>query len=161
MRLWGDPIVTRFISAQPLTETDIRERLDVEIATQTSHGMQYWPIFRLADGTHIGCCGLRPRPLHPQSPELGVHVLAAQWRRGYATEASSRVVDYAFGKLGCHALFAGHNPENGVSANLLARLGFVRTHEELYKPTGRMHPSYLLENVERSRRSTAGPGHRH
>jgi hypothetical protein len=43
------------------------------------------------------------------------------------------------------ALFAGHNPANQASRELLARLGFRYTHDELYPPTGLMHPSYRLD----------------
>lgn len=142
--LWGDPAVTRFIAARELTAADIRARLDREIATQASDGIQYWPVFLRSDGSHVGCCGLRPRAGHPDVPELGVHIASAHWRRGYAAEAARSIVGFAFGSLGFRALFAGHNPGNIASRELLARLGFVHTHDELYAPTGLQHPSYLL-----------------
>ena len=41
-------------------------------------------------------------------------------------------------------LFAGHNPDNDASRQLLQQLGFQYTHDEPYAPTGRMHPSYVL-----------------
>ena len=144
LSLWSDPAVTRFISRQGFTEAEIRVRLEREFASQETSGIQYWPIFALEDGQHIGCCGLRPRQGHPLVPEFGVHIASKHWRRGYAFEAASAVIEHAFGALGFEALFAGHNPENVASRALLARLGFVHTHDEFYAPTGLEHPSYLL-----------------
>jgi RimJ/RimL family protein N-acetyltransferase len=142
--LWGDPAVTRFISRQGFTDAEIRVRLEREIASQETSGIQYWPIFSLEDGQHIGCCGLRPRQGHPRAPEFGVHIGSNHWRQGYAFEAGSVVIEHAFGTLGFEALFAGHNPHNVASRTLLARLGFAHTHNEFYAPTGLEHPSYLL-----------------
>jgi len=144
LRLWGDPAVTRFITRSGFTEAEIRARLERERASQETLGIQYWPIFLLANGEHVGCCGLRPRAGHPRVPELGVHVLPCHWRRGYALEAASAVIDHAFGALGFETLFAGHNPQNVASRILLSRLGFVHTHDEFYEPTGLEHPSYTL-----------------
>ncbi len=144
--LWGDPVVTRFISRGGFDEREIRARLRREIASQDASGIQYWPVFLLEDGSPVGSCGLRPREGHPRIPELGVHVLSSCWRRGYALEAAGRVVAHAFDALGFDALFAGHHPDNAASRALLERLGFVRTHDELYGPTGLMHPSYLLRS---------------
>jgi len=45
------------------------------------------------------------------------------------------------------ALIAGHHPENHASGRALQRLGFNYTHDELYPPTGRMEPCYLLQMI--------------
>jgi ribosomal-protein-alanine N-acetyltransferase len=142
--LWSDPAVTRFIAAGELSEGQIRARFEREIETQRRDRIQYWPVFLLATREHVGCCGLRPRGEHPGTPEFGVHISSHHWRQGYAFEAASCVVDYAFKTIGAKALFAGHNPANIASRGLLTRLGFVYTHDEFYEPTGLRHPSYVL-----------------
>ena len=144
MRLWGDPQVTRFIASRALDASQVHERLAREMDTQRTCGMQYWPVFLRADGAFVGCCGLRPRAQAPDEPEFGVHLLPLRWGQGHAMEAASRVIDHAFGAGGHRALFAGHHPDNLASRRLLARLGFVHTHDECYPPTGLMHPSYRL-----------------
>jgi [ribosomal protein S5]-alanine N-acetyltransferase len=147
MGLWGDPEVVRFISTGAPSRADVARRLEQEMATQAAHGVQYWPMFLRSDGSHVGCCGLRP--YRPESGvfELGVHVCRAFWRQGLAMEAARAVIAHAFDDLGAAALFAGHNPRNAASRELLRRLGFAYTHDELYPPTGLMHPSYLLERA--------------
>jgi len=143
--LWGDPQVTKLIDARgKLSEEQVRERLSQEITTERLHGVQYWPIFLLETGEHVGCCGLRPYDEPGGILELGFHVRSRHWGNGYATEAARAVMAHAFERLGVKALFAGHNPRNQASRHILTNLGFGYTHDELYEPTGLMHPCYLL-----------------
>ena len=139
----GDPSVTRLFDARgSLAPDQVKARLEAEIERQCDHSISYWPIFLLAGGAHVGCCGLRP---HEENvPELGVHLRFEHWGRGLATEAALTVISFAFDTLGVTALFTGHHPENHASRRLLERLGFTYTHDELYPPTGLRHPSYLL-----------------
>jgi RimJ/RimL family protein N-acetyltransferase len=147
--LWGDPEVTRFIDARGrLSEAQVREKLLKEIAIFEQHRVQYWPAFLLGTGDFIGCGGLRPYKLLEKIYEIGVHLRAAYWGRGYATEVARAIMAYAFGQLGVAALFAGHNPQNQGSRRLLGKLRFRYTHDEYYPPTGLQHPSYLLTREE-------------
>lgn len=139
--LWGDARVTRLIGG-PFPDVEIRERFAQEIANGETLGLQYWPIFRLEDDAFIGCCGFRP---HPVGLELGFHLLPEHWGHGYAGEAARAAIAHAFADLGTDGLCAGHHPENRRSAALLERLGFRRTGEELYPPTGLLHPTYRLD----------------
>lgn len=143
--LWGDPAVTRFIDARgPLSEQRVQARLRQEIEDERRHGMQYWPVFLLETGDHVGCCGVRPYGASERVLELGFHLRPRHWGRGYAIEAARAVVAYAFDSLGAAALFAGHHPANESSRSLLLKLRFRYTHDEVYEPTGLEHPSYLL-----------------
>jgi RimJ/RimL family protein N-acetyltransferase len=145
IRLWGDPLVTRLIDwRSQLSAAAVAERMQTEIATCAQYGVQYWPIFLLATHEHVGCCGLRPHDLPARVYELGVHIRSRHWGMGYAYESSRAVIGYAFGNLGVRSLFAGHNPKNDASRQLLVKLGFRHTHDEFYPPTGLMHPSYTL-----------------
>jgi [ribosomal protein S5]-alanine N-acetyltransferase len=150
--LWADPDVTRFIGG-PQSPAAVKKRLRAETETMTAHGLQYWPIFMLADGTPVGCAGLRPYRLEERIYELGFHLRPAYWGQGLATEAAGAVVTFAFETLSAAALFAGHHPANATSRRVLEKLGFRFTHEELYPPTGLRHPSYLLTRSEYATRS--------
>ncbi len=149
MQLWGDERVTRWIDARgQLTSVQVAERLSKEIETERRFGLQYWPVFLLADAQFIGCCGVRPYKPEEGILELGVHLCASQWGHGYAAEAALTVMKYAFTRLDAKALFAGHNPKNDASRKLLLKIGFHYTHDEYYAPTGLQHPSYLLTAAE-------------
>ena len=155
MGVWGDPDVTRLIGG-PFSPTQVRERLWREIATMESHGVQYWPIFLLVTGKHVGCCGLRPYKAEEGVYEIGVHLRRSWWGQGYAQEATQSVMGHAFGTLGVKALFAGHNPANAASRRILEQLGFRYTHDEFYPPTGLYHRSYLLPVEEFARQGARG-----
>ena len=151
MGVWGDPEVTRLIGG-PFSPRQVRERLSREIATMQSHGVQYWPIFLVATGDHVGCCGLRPYKSEEGIYEIGVHLRRIYWGQSYAPEATRAVMEYGFNTLGVKALFAGHNPANAASRRVLEKLGFRYTHDEFYPPTGLHHPSYLLTAEEFARK---------
>jgi ribosomal-protein-alanine N-acetyltransferase len=143
--LWGDFMVTQFFDARgKLSQAQVNERLLREISTQKMHGIQYWPIFHLKDGRHLGCCGLRPYDESKNVLEIGFHIRYRHWRQGYAFEAARAVMRYAFDTIKVSGLFAGHNPKNEGSRHLLAKLGFRYTHDEYYQPTGLNHLSYLM-----------------
>lgn len=145
VELWGNPEVTKFISADgKMSEEQILQRLKREIETYDNYNIQYWPVYLLETNQNIGCGGLRPYNSEKNILELGIHLKERFWGSGYALEACSAVIDHAFNTLRVEALFAGHNPKNTASAELLKKLGFIYTHDEFYPPTGLQHPSYLI-----------------
>jgi RimJ/RimL family protein N-acetyltransferase len=144
---WGDLKVTKLVDSRgQLSNAQVKNRLRDEISLQNLHGVQYWPIFNLKTGEHVGCAGLRPYDESKRVMEIGFHIRPKFWRQGFALEAASAVIDYAFNTKHVSGLFAGHSPQNIASANLLKKLGFQYTHDEYYEPTGLMHPSYFLTN---------------
>lgn len=151
MELWGNPNVTKFIVASgAMSKEQVLERLNKEIENYNNYKMQYWPIYLLESKKNIGCCGLRPYDIENNILEMGIHIKEQYWRRGFAVEGCSAVIDYAFNSLGAKGIFAGHNPKNTASAEMLKKLGFTYTHDEFYKPTGLNHPSYIMKKEEKN-----------
>ncbi|WP_411675981.1 GNAT family N-acetyltransferase [Caproicibacter sp.] len=59
--LWGNPEVARYITASGrMTQEEILNRLNREMETYRSNGIQYFPLFLKESGRFAGCCGLRP-----------------------------------------------------------------------------------------------------
>ena len=141
--LWGDTRVSSLIGG-PFGPEQVRQRLEKEIDGRRLFGVQYWPVFLLADDAHAGCAGLRPYRPNEKIYELGFHLRPDYWGQGLAQEAGRAVIAYAFDQLGATSLFAGHHPANAASKRVLEKLGFVYTRDELYPATGLLHPSYLL-----------------
>lgn len=155
--LWGDPEVTRYITASGrMEQTDIEARLQGEIGNYAALGIQYFPVFLKGTDEFAGCCGLRPYDAERGIDEFGVHLLPRFWGRGLAGEACRRVARYAFDTLRRTALFAGHNPNNAASAKMLKKAGFRYSHDAYYAPTGLMHPSYFLYPARIELRETGG-----
>ncbi len=144
LALWGDPAVARFIGGAFSAE-QVHHRLAREIESLATNGIQSWPFFLRATGQHVGCCGLRNDSRNPAVPELGFHLRPEHWGTGLATEAARATISRAFEVHGFRRLVAGHHPENRASRRLLAKLGFVWDRDELYLPTGLLHPTYFLD----------------
>ena len=147
IQLWGEKDVTQYICATgEFTNQDILNRLNVEINNGKRHQVQYWPIFNILTGDLIGCCGLRPFKTEPNSYEIGFHLRKLYWGQGYAFEAATRVIQYAFTTLNTVKIYAGHHPQNIGSRKLLMRLGFQYIGDNFYEPTGLYHPSYEIKD---------------
>lgn len=147
LSLWGQPEVSEFISASGIfSEDDIKKRLNTELNLYKDYQIQYYPIFNLDNDELIGCCGLRPFENQPNTLEIGFHIKKEYWNQGYATEAATAMIDYAFNTLKIKELKAGHNPKNIKSKNLLLKLGFIYEDKYFYEPTGLYHPTYYLKN---------------
>ena len=145
--LWGDADVTRLLGG-PFTADQVQQRLARELTHYKQHGIQYWPLFLLESGEHVGCCGLRPRAQTETVRELGYQLRPAYWGKGYAREAANAAITHAFTTLGLSGLHAGHHPNNHSSQRILEGLGFHYTHHEIYPPTGQMEPCYALQRSE-------------
>lgn len=142
-RLWGNKHVSRYICANGVfNKQDIEQRVCQEIKNEEDMHIEYWPIFELTTNAFIGCCGLRP--YKENEYEIGFHLCPEFWGKGYAFEAASAVIKYAFTMLNTEKLFAGHNPNNATSKKLLHKLGFTYIGDVYYAPTKLYHPSYEL-----------------
>lgn len=141
--LWASKEVTRYICASGVfSEVEIVNRLELEINNFTKYHVQYFPIYELSSGDLIGCCGLRPAGQDVY--ELGFHLRKKYWHQGIGYEAGKAMSSYGFNVLKAKEIIAGHHPNNIASKKVLLKLGFEYIGDSYYKPTGLMHPSYLL-----------------
>ncbi|MDT0277008.1 GNAT family N-acetyltransferase [Blastococcus goldschmidtiae] len=82
---------------------------------------------RKAAGDVIGYCGLVDSGRGAaREPELAFELLRRTWRQGYATEASSAVLDWAR-SAGYERLWATVWDWNTASRRVLAKVGFTET----------------------------------
>ena len=58
--------------------------------------------------------------------ELGYWIAIDRWNRGYATEASRRVIDFGFETLGLHRIQSRHFLRNPASGRVMQKLGMQR-----------------------------------
>ena len=81
------------------------------------------------DTIPIGCVGFL---FHPDTNhwwgegaiELGYWIAEEYWGRGYATESSKRLIQYAFDDLNVKEIYATYRIENTASKRVLEKLGF-------------------------------------
>ncbi|WP_422081313.1 GNAT family N-acetyltransferase [Ulvibacterium sp.] len=124
--LWGDEIIDAML-ADDIMEQNIRHFEDDQFGL--------WKI-QLKDGeTLMGYVGLWYFVDEPQ-PQLLYALLQPFTEKGYATEASSAIVDYAFKRLGLQYLIAATDEPHMASQRVAKRLGmsFMEKRIENEKP---------------------------
>lgn len=123
-----DPEVMRHI--RPVST---REESDAGIArqrqSQAEHGFCFWALERKEDGAFLGFCGFRPGV--PETPiaadiEIGWRLGLGHWGKGYAREAASACLDWAFATLGAPRVVSITVAANTRSWGLMERIGMVR-----------------------------------
>ncbi|QOY33844.1 GNAT family N-acetyltransferase [Anaerobacillus isosaccharinicus] len=85
-----------------------------------------WGIELKSTREFIGTIGFNALSLKHKRAEIGYELLPQHWRKGYATEAISKVLEYGFNDLGLTRIGAVVFVENIASSQLLLRLGFEK-----------------------------------
>ena len=119
----SDPLVTRFFSWGPNTESETREFLErvVQAAPQRPREHYVFAVVLLGYGLVGGCFLDRRRD---REFEIGYYLRRDHWNQGLATETVGALVPFGFCDLGAHRLYARVDPENPASARVLASVGF-------------------------------------
>jgi RimJ/RimL family protein N-acetyltransferase len=73
-------------------------------------------------GALVGAISLIIKREHRRA-ELGYWIALDCWNRGYATEASRKLIDYGFEVLGLHRIEARHFLRNPASGRVMQKLG--------------------------------------
>src|SRR5215831_5920430 len=126
----SDVEVRRYITPQFRDHFDVDEYrgiLSQRISIDAGPGLGWWIIRERGkpDSFH-GMALLIPVALEGPEIEIGWRLPRVSWGKGYATEAASRIVGYAFQDLALSEIIACINPENVRSISIATRLGFLR-----------------------------------
>ncbi len=124
----GDPEMTRYMAWGPNTERDTREFIrEASAARAAAPRLIYDLAVTLRDGGRLmGGCGLRISEPRHRGGFIGYILHRDAWGRGYASEAAGALVDFGFGTLGLHRIYAVCDPANAASARVLEKLGMRR-----------------------------------
>jgi ribosomal-protein-alanine N-acetyltransferase len=134
------PLIGNFLVAKnltkvphPYTKADGNRWIAEVRATRASGDDYPFALIRKDDGAFIGVCAVHPA----RNFEFGYWLGEPFWGRGYASEAAHRVARFAFEVLGAKKLLAGYMHGNSASARVLAKLGFVHSHDAPYHSMAR------------------------
>jgi [ribosomal protein S5]-alanine N-acetyltransferase len=125
----GDAEVTRFTSWGPNTPEMTASVLHAWLEEKDKTPRVEWPIaiVRRSDGLLIGGTGVGQVDWQTGTAVFGYVLQRAVWGGGFATEAGSAIVAWAFGTLGLRSLIAHCEPSNRASLHVLNKLGFLQT----------------------------------
>ena len=87
-------------------------------------------LITLREGNVVGACGIA---MQDGAPDVGYWLGVKHWNKGYATEATRAVIDYAFTELGHDTLHAGARVTNPASRRILEKCGFQWMGVGLYR----------------------------
>lgn len=124
----NDPDINRYQGMKSLTEEQARAIIRVFGEQRAGIPGEWIQIAIERRDSHqlIGDCGLKIELDEPSQGEIGYRLSREHQGRGFATEAASAVLEYAFRTLGLHRMAAIVVCENRASIALLERLGFRR-----------------------------------
>lgn len=132
----NDPEVTyyMFMGAYPNTIEALQEEYDKLIKSKND------VVFAIIDkktDTHIGNVGLYTINWISRSGELRIIIGEKKyWGKGYGTEATKLVLEYAFDKLNLNKVWLGVNVEHVAAVRCYENAGFVKEgilREEIYR----------------------------
>ncbi|WP_164913615.1 GNAT family N-acetyltransferase [Methanoculleus taiwanensis] len=121
---FNDPRVTRYTD---LPEGQTREEtaafLDMLIASYaTDEPIFAFAVTRRDTGEIIGSCGFAPMD-DGNTVQLYYAFFPGHWGKGYATEASRRMIEYVFSLRRWDTIVVDSSPENPASGRVAERLG--------------------------------------
>jgi RimJ/RimL family protein N-acetyltransferase len=99
---------------------------------QREYGFSFWIAQRRSDDALLGFCGFKRGTVGPilGEMEIGWRFREDVWGQGYAREAASACLDWAWARAQCERIFAITVMSNTPSWGLMLRLG-MRRREDL------------------------------
>lgn len=124
-RALGDPLaMAAYEHGFDLDET--RDWITRQHERYTRDGFGLWAVVLRETGELIGDCGITTQRIDDESViEVGYHLVRDHWHRGYAVEAASACVEWAFNTLEVDDVYAKVRDTNLPSMNVAIRLGMT------------------------------------
>jgi RimJ/RimL family protein N-acetyltransferase len=131
LHLNSQPGVLKYLHEPPLKDlAHARQVLKEIILPQYENKLGRWAVHLKSNNEFIGWCGLKFRPERNET-DLGYRLLPAAWGRGYATEAASACLEYAFNVLHLEKINACAHVENIASLAVLENIGMKYSGEDI------------------------------
>lgn len=150
----ADPdVMEYFLNVLDRKESDDLANKIVELMEKRSWGL--WAVEELKTEKFIGFVGLhKPTYDLPFTPctEIGWRLSRQYWGKGYATEASKIVLDYAFNKLHLDRVYSFTTVTNSRSRAVMERLGMKNTNKNFEHPAvpeGHQFREHVLYKITR------------
>ncbi len=128
----------------PFTQENTRNWIERAIASYLSNGFGRWALILKETNEQIGDVGMMRVPVNgKEEVDLGYIIHSDHWHKGYATEATSAVLQYGI-KLGLDRIVANMAHDHVASQRVAERLGLVRELEFVNKRNrGIVHYLYV------------------
>ncbi|WP_430613784.1 GNAT family N-acetyltransferase [Flavobacterium sp. JP2137] len=142
-----NPEVHRFLGNQPAqTREECLEMIRFIQDQYRDNGTGRLSVIERETQKFIGWAGLKlitdTVNGHRQYLDLGYRFVESSWGKGYATEAATAILDWAFSTGNTATIYAITHSENKASDRILRKLGFVYTNR--FEHSGVPHRWYVI-----------------
>lgn len=125
----SDPEVHKYILQTPVKSKDeIAEIIKMLRQQYKDNGIARWAVTDKVSGEMLGWCGIKyftdELNGHQNFYEHGYRFKQKHWGKGYATESSKAVLDWAFANLNTDTIYAITDLGNAGSIHVLTKLRF-------------------------------------
>lgn len=124
----SDPDATRYTTWGPNTHDETRAFLDHVLAEAVGPRRDCFSLAAVERPTNrlVGSVQIEVESHEDRRGELGFVFSPVCWGRGYATEATLRLIRFGFERLDLHRVAATCDPANLASARVLEKAGMTR-----------------------------------
>ena len=131
-KLNSDPEVMKYVR-KPETPEETKKTLEKCLKSYDGNGLGIWAAVHSDSKEFMGFYILREFE-NSGEIEIGYRLHQKFWGKGYATEMTNVLLDYAFDVLELKEIFAVTNPENIASEKVLKKCGLrkIGTTEKYY-----------------------------
>lgn len=158
--IFADPDVTRYWSSPPLAGLEGAEAL-VEDVHRSYAGREAfeWAIWLRETEQLAGTCTIYHFEWEQNRAEIGFALARRFWGQGFATEALSLLIGFAFETLGFRRLEADVDPDNERSIRALEKQGFRREGilRERWLHLGELRDTVFMGLLRREWSQAVGP----
>ena len=149
----SDPQVMRYLTGKPETLEESKTIIERVKGRWAEVGYSWWALVERDSGELVGAGALqnlrREATLLPDLDcplEIGWRLRRDRWGRGYAIEAATAIVDFAFDRFRPDELLAVCHPDNVASSGVMKRLGM--TDQGLQRWYGKELTTYRISAAE-------------
>ena len=117
----------------PYDAAGVQRWIDWTLNNYSRYGFGLWAVILKETGEFIGDCGITMQNIHGQMlPEIGYHFHKAHWRKGYASEAARKCMEYAFETLHFPAVYSYMTSTNAASYGVALKNGmrFIEEYDD-------------------------------
>ena len=121
----SDPLYLRYYEWDERTPESVQEFIGWFMNQQTQEPRIKFQLAIVLKSSNqlIGNCGVRMDNAGDVQASMGYELDPKHWNHGYATEAAHAIIDFGFGRLGVHRIWAHCVADNIGSAHVLEKLG--------------------------------------
>jgi len=115
---------------RPYTQKETEDWINRSIKSYKNNNFGLWAVIIKKEKRFIGQCGISMQNIDGEDvPEIGYHINKNYWKRGFASEAAQKCLEYGFIDLGLEKIFIHTSVKNIPSMRVAEKVGMKKRKE--------------------------------